>query len=86
MKREMTTKSRAQRALPLAVLCLVAFALGGCEKDPHDKLDNPLDSGAVNETSGIYTLYDDEIKTAGGVAFIPGGENQSINLDDRTAP
>jgi len=40
----------------------------------------------VSQTTGIYTLYDDEIQTGGGLGFIPGGENQSIDLRDASSP
>jgi hypothetical protein len=62
------------------------FVLPGCEKDPVDRLTNPLSEGAVPGYSGTYIVYDDELKTGGNLALIPGGENQEIDLSDRSAP
>ena len=67
-------------------LCLSFLVFVGCEKNPVDRLTNPLDDGSVPGSSGIFVIYDDELKTGGGVAFIPGGENQSIDFSDRSGP
>lgn len=58
------------------------FLFSSCKKNPINRLTNPLPDGDVAQSSGIYTIYDDELKTNGGLAFIPGGENQSIDLAD----
>ncbi len=60
--------------------------LAGCEKNPIDRLTNPMPDGAVPDTSGIYVVYDDELKTGGGVAFTPGGENQTIDMENTDSP
>lgn len=68
------------------VMLLLAISLSGCKKNPVDRLINPLEGGSVPGSSGIYTIYDDELKTAGGLIFIPGGENQSLELTDVSSP
>ncbi len=57
-----------------------------CEKNPVDKLTNPLPNGSVPRSSGIYPIYHDELETGGGLGFIPGGENQVIDLFDNSSP
>jgi hypothetical protein len=58
----------------------------GCDKNPVERLSNPLSDGSVPQSSGVFVIYDDELKTGGGLAFIPGGENQSIDLTDTSEP
>lgn len=74
------------KKIQLLILSVVFLSGSGCKKNPVDRLTNPLESGSVPGTSGIYTVYDDELKTAGGLIFIPSGENQSIELTDLSAP
>jgi hypothetical protein len=66
-----------------APLLILAFLLGaGCKHNPIERLADPNPSGArpFPATGGVYTIYDDELKTGGGLGFIPGGENQTIDL------
>lgn len=65
-------------------LSFILFA--GCERNPVDRLVNPIFDGAVPQTSGIFVVFDDELKTGGGIQLIPGGENQSLNAQDRSLP
>lgn len=71
-----------------AIFSLFAATIltGGCRRNPIERLSSPLDDGAVPQTSGVYMLFDDELKTGGGVGFIPGGQNQSIDFTDHSAP
>jgi hypothetical protein len=62
------------------ILVAMTLAFGACKRNPIDRLTDPVPSGAVSGSSGVYIIYDDELKTGGGLGFIPGGENQSINL------
>lgn len=70
----------------LTALLLLAVAVAGCKRNPVERLTNPYPDGAVPQSSGIYVIYDDELNTGGGVAFIPGGQNQSIDFRDRSSP
>ncbi|MCB4756048.1 MAG: hypothetical protein LHV69_03295 [Elusimicrobia bacterium] len=64
-----------------------ALSVSGCRRNPIERLSDPLPDGAVPNSSGVYVIYDDELKTGGGMMFIPGGENQNINfLDQGAAP
>ncbi len=65
---------------------LLLSPLGSCKKNPVDRLTNPNPDGAVPQNSGIYIIYDDELKTGGGLGLIPGGENQTIDLSDISEP
>ncbi len=64
----------------------VLLAGSACKKNPIDRLSNPVPDGAVNGISGTYFIYDDDLKTGGGLAFIPGGENQSADVLDNSQP
>jgi hypothetical protein len=58
----------------------------GCEKNPVDRLTNPMPDGALSQTSGTYVVYDDELRTGGGLGYIPGGENQTADVSDFSSP
>src|ERR1041385_398507 len=64
----------------------VAFILAGCKKNPIDRLVNPVPDGALSQTNHIFVIYDDELKTGGGLGLFPGGENQTITLLDASSP
>jgi hypothetical protein len=66
----------------LAVLLL----LTACKRNPVDRLVDPTADGVVPGSSGIYTIFDDEIKTGGGLGLIPGADNQTIDVTDQSAP
>lgn len=65
---------------------MLVFVAGGCRRNPIERLTNPVPEGAVPQSSGTFVLYDDELKTGGGVGFIPGGQNQTIDFSDRSDP
>lgn len=62
------------------------LALGACKKNPVGRLVDPYPSNAVPQTSGVYFVYDDEVKTGGGAGFIPGGGNQFLTFMDQSSP
>ena len=68
------------------VLGVSLLLLVGCKRDPTDRLVDSNLSGSVPQISGIFHIFDDELKTAGGLGFVPGGENQSIDLRDQSSP
>lgn len=51
-----------------------------------DRLVNPNADGVLPQSSGVYMIFDDEIKTGGGLGLIPGAENQTIEVTDHTSP
>ncbi|MBV9079982.1 MAG: hypothetical protein JO102_02560 [Elusimicrobia bacterium] len=63
----------------------LALLLTACRRNPIERLVNPVPEGAVPGISGVYVIYDDELKTGGGVEFIPGGENQSADFADSSS-
>lgn len=63
----------------LWVACALLLS-SGCKRNPVDRLTNALGGGAVPDISGTYIIYDEELKTGGGLGLIPAGQNQSINL------
>lgn len=69
-----------------AMVFLLIPNLTSCKKNPVDRLVNPVPEGAVPQSSGVFAIYDDELNTGGGLAFIPGGENQFIDLNDHSSP
>ncbi len=78
----------AKKHAGVTVLCLMLGLLGttACKRNPIDRLTNPLPDGDVSQNSGVYIIYDDELKTSGGLGFFPGGSNQFIDLADITEP
>lgn len=71
-----------KRAVLIGLLLLVS----GCKKDPVGRIVNPLGDGAVPQISGVYVIYDEELKTGGGLGLIPTSGNQGIDLFDQSAP
>ncbi|MFN0118558.1 MAG: hypothetical protein ACKVQC_09745 [Elusimicrobiota bacterium] len=69
-------------------MSVLFFLLGfsACKRNPVERLTNPMSESAVPQSAAIYTIYDEELKTGGGLGFIPSGDNQSINLADQTSP
>lgn len=63
-----------------------ALLLTACEKNPIEKLTNPVPDGAVAPAGSPFVIYDGELKTGGGIGLIPTGDNQSIVLNDRSEP
>jgi hypothetical protein len=63
---------------------MTILLLSACKKNPVDRLTNP--DGRVPRSSGIYSIFEDDLLTAGGIAFIPFSGNQSIELIDQSAP
>lgn len=57
-----------------------------CKRNPVDRLTNPNADGIVPQSSGVYMIFDDEIKTGGGLGLIPGGDNQTIDVTDHSSP
>src|SRR5690242_18227928 len=82
MKMDMANNPR----LSFKTLILSLLLIGGWKRNPIDRLINPLPDGALSQSSHIYVLFDDEVKTGGGIGFIPGGENQTIELRDASSP
>lgn len=70
--------NKAAWAMIMGLMLLV-----GCKRNPIERLVDPVPSEAqpFPATGGRYVVFDDELKTGGGLAFIPGGQNQSINLN-----
>ena len=68
------------------VLLIGSFLLVGCKRNPVDRLRDPYPGGSVPLTSGVFTIYKDELKTGGGFGFIPTGENQTIDSADTSSP
>ena len=64
----------------LFFLVAAALALAACERNPVDRLVNPNDQGGVPQFGDTYVIFDDELKTGGGVGLIPGGENQTLDF------
>ncbi len=72
---------KSTRLIFLTVLLVI-----GCRKNPIERLTNPVPGGAVPLSSGVFTIYDDELKTGGGLALIPAGGNQLVDLSNRDNP
>jgi hypothetical protein len=60
--------------------------LAACERNPVNRLSDPLADGVVPQSSGTYMIYDEELETGGGLGLIPGSGNQNITLADTSEP
>jgi hypothetical protein len=69
-----------------ALIVSLLFFATGCKKDPVGRIVNPLGDGAVPQVSGVYVIYSDELKTGGGLGFVPTAGNQGIDLFDQSEP
>ncbi len=61
---------------------VVLLSLSGCKKDTTGLLSNSLPDGVAPQSSGVFNIYKDELLTGGGAALVPGGENQSLSLEE----
>lgn len=64
----------------------VFLLFSSCKRNPIDRLVDPLPDNSLPQSSGVYMIYDDELRTGGGLAFIPGPESQEIDLAARVTP
>jgi hypothetical protein len=71
------------RAWLILVPLLAATA---CRKNPIERLTDPYHEGVTPQSSGVFMIYDNEFKTGGGLAFIPGGASQSIDIFNHDNP
>lgn len=64
-----------------------AFLLffSACDKNPAGRLTDPMPEGTAPGQGAAWTLYDDELRTGGGVYFFPESDNQSLSLESRDA-
>jgi hypothetical protein len=69
----------------LLLAALMMPGLMSCKKDRTNQLVDPLRSGAVPINRGFYVVYDDELRTGGGLGLIPEAANQSITLESKNA-
>jgi hypothetical protein len=65
---------------------MAALLTAGCRKNPIERLTNPVPGGAVPQSSGVFVLYDNELKTGGGLELFPTGDNQGIDLSNHDRP
>ncbi|MBD3271914.1 MAG: hypothetical protein GF384_05200, partial [Elusimicrobia bacterium] len=66
--------------------CSLAGMWSGCKRNPQKKIDTLANEGLLPGISNVFTVYDDELKTGGNLFTFPGGENQTVDLNNRTKP
>lgn len=67
-------------------LLAVLPVFSGCDKEPMNKLVNPLQSNTTGNWSGVWTLYDDEVKTGGDIMNYTTHEGVGLQFDCRDNP
>jgi hypothetical protein len=69
----------------IIMIFLMGMFLTSCERNPLERLSDPFPGGALNAWSGVFIVYNDDLRTGGNVAFIPSdvappANNQSIDF------
>lgn len=65
--------------------CLLLMGTA-CKKNSVNKLTNPYSDGVVPNSGAPFYIFKEEVMGGGGVAFLPGGENQTIDFFDHSSP
>lgn len=65
---------------------LFVFLFGCSKYNPLDKLINPEEKSATGRWSGEFVIYDDELKTGGGIMFLSSADNQTLDFNFRENP
>lgn len=60
------------------ITILFFLVLIGCDQNPFDKLYDPTGDGALRGEWGPWVIYDDQLKTRGGVMLCPSDEHQTF--------
>lgn len=73
------------KVIPIFILILSSLFMSCSDVKIKDTLLDPIPSGATGRWSGVWVLYDDELKTGGGIMFYtepaPSNPNsQTIDL------
>jgi hypothetical protein len=68
----------------IVVLCCLALA--SCQKDPVNHLINPTASNTAGGWSGVWTIYDDDLKTGGTVMMFTSKDGQQIDFASKENP
>jgi hypothetical protein len=76
------------KKLLIAVLIMPLFIFAACEKKPVNRLVNPSASETTGSSTwpGPWVVYDDEIKTGGGVGRFTTPEGQELDFSSRENP
>jgi len=65
---------------------VVLLVCCGCGRNRTHNPQDMLGAGATGRYGSVFVLYDDELKTGGGVYLYPSGDNQSLDTDSRELP
>lgn len=72
----------------IAVLIMPLFVFAACDKKPVNRLANPTTSNTTGSTvwTAPWIVYDDEIKTGGGIARFTTPEGQVLDFASTENP
>lgn len=70
----------------LAFVLLGAAGLSGCDRKPINKLVNPTVNNTTGNWSGRWVIYDDELRTGGGVSTFTTFDGVSLDFASRENP
>ncbi len=70
------------------IFVFYSLLITGCsDQKPIKRLINPVPDGAKNAWTGIpWTIYDDELKTGGGMMFYSSPDGQKLDFECRDNP
>ena len=71
-----------QLVIGFAAICLCS----ACGRNRLESQRDRFTAGATDNFGSVYVIYDEELKTGGGLLIFPGGENQMIDLENRENP
>lgn len=57
--------------LLLFLIGVSTFSFVSCQRNPVDLLQDPYPDSAIGNWSGVFVVYDDDLRTGGNVEFIP---------------
>jgi hypothetical protein len=70
----------------LAFVLLGAACLAGCDRKPINKLVDPTLNNTTGNWSGRWVIYDDELRTGGGVSTFTTFNGVDLDFDSRETP
>src|SRR3989339_423571 len=68
------------------LLCLLPVLLASCENSPTKRLIGPEPYDSSGQWSGKWVVYDDQLRSDGGVMFIGWGEGFSVDFNSIERP
>lgn len=65
---------------------LLVFLFLGCEKNPVKNFRSPVNDAALNAWGDEWYIYDDKLRTGGGIMYYASVDNQTFDLSNTVSP